>query len=169
MRGEQRESDGLFSYIRLEDRIAVDHPLRAIRALEKGRLQQISRTATRSDPPAARRPVRAAHRFATARCFEEAAAAEAGGRRRAGASRRRLVRPAGPPRRPRDAVMTRPVDRRRRCSCRGLSKHLSRPRLACSAAARDRAVDGVSFDIGGRDARPRRQVRLAARAPPGAS
>jgi transposase len=33
MRGEQGRSDGLFSYIRLEDRIAADHPLRAIRAL----------------------------------------------------------------------------------------------------------------------------------------
>jgi len=33
MRGEQRGSEGLFSYIRLEERIAKDHPLRAIRAL----------------------------------------------------------------------------------------------------------------------------------------
>jgi transposase len=33
MRGEQQASEGLFSYIRLEDRIAKDHPLRAIRAL----------------------------------------------------------------------------------------------------------------------------------------
>ncbi len=33
MRGEQRESEGLFSYLRLEERIAADHPLRAIRAL----------------------------------------------------------------------------------------------------------------------------------------
>jgi transposase len=33
MRGEQRGSEGLLSYIRLEDRIAADHPLRAIRAL----------------------------------------------------------------------------------------------------------------------------------------
>ena len=33
MRGEQRGSDGLFSYIRLEGRIAKDHPLRAIRVL----------------------------------------------------------------------------------------------------------------------------------------
>ena len=33
MRGEQRRSEGLFSYIRLEDRIARDHPLRAILAL----------------------------------------------------------------------------------------------------------------------------------------
>src|SRR5260370_857505 len=33
MRGEQRGSEGLFSYIRLEERIAADHPLRTIRAL----------------------------------------------------------------------------------------------------------------------------------------
>ena len=33
MRGEQRGSEGLFSYIRLEERIAADHPLRSIRAL----------------------------------------------------------------------------------------------------------------------------------------
>jgi transposase len=33
MRGEERGSDGLFSYLRLEDRIAKDHPLRAIRSL----------------------------------------------------------------------------------------------------------------------------------------
>src|SRR5258706_2590911 len=33
MRGEQRGSEGLFSYIRLEERIAADHPLRTIREL----------------------------------------------------------------------------------------------------------------------------------------
>jgi transposase len=33
MRGWEERSSGLFSYIRLEDRIAADHPLRAIRAL----------------------------------------------------------------------------------------------------------------------------------------
>jgi transposase len=33
MRGEQRGSEGLFSYLRLEERIAPDHPLRAIRLL----------------------------------------------------------------------------------------------------------------------------------------
>jgi transposase len=33
MRGEQGRSEGLFSYIRLEERIAADHPLRAIRTL----------------------------------------------------------------------------------------------------------------------------------------
>jgi hypothetical protein len=29
MHGEQRECEGLFSWIRLEERIAADHPLRA--------------------------------------------------------------------------------------------------------------------------------------------
>jgi len=33
MRGDERGSEGLFSYIRLEERISADHPLRAIRAL----------------------------------------------------------------------------------------------------------------------------------------
>jgi transposase len=33
MRGDERGSEGLFSYIRLEERIAADHPLRAIRSL----------------------------------------------------------------------------------------------------------------------------------------
>jgi transposase len=33
MRGEQRRSEGLFAYIRLEERIAADHPLRAILVL----------------------------------------------------------------------------------------------------------------------------------------
>ncbi|ABQ39644.1 putative transposase [Bradyrhizobium sp. BTAi1] len=33
MRGEQRRSEGLFSYIRLEERFALDHPLRAILVL----------------------------------------------------------------------------------------------------------------------------------------
>jgi transposase len=33
MRGDERGFEGLFSYIRLEERIAPDHPLRAIRAL----------------------------------------------------------------------------------------------------------------------------------------
>jgi transposase len=42
MRGEQRGSEGLFSYIRLEDRIAQDHPLRAIRALVDEALRALS-------------------------------------------------------------------------------------------------------------------------------
>ena len=33
MRGEQQVSEGLFSYIRLEERVAPDHPLRAILVL----------------------------------------------------------------------------------------------------------------------------------------
>jgi transposase len=43
MRGEQRGSEGLFSYIRLEGRIAADHPLRAIRALVNEVLSGLSR------------------------------------------------------------------------------------------------------------------------------
>jgi transposase len=33
MRGEEERSDGMFSYVRLNDRVAKDHPLRPIRAL----------------------------------------------------------------------------------------------------------------------------------------
>jgi transposase len=42
MRGEQRGSEGLFSYLRLEDRIAADHPLRAIRLLVNEALAGLS-------------------------------------------------------------------------------------------------------------------------------
>lgn len=42
MRGEQRGSEGLFSYIRLEERIAAGHPLRAIRALVDEALAALS-------------------------------------------------------------------------------------------------------------------------------
>ena len=42
MRGGQRGSVGLFSYIRLEERIAADHPLRAIRALVDEALAALS-------------------------------------------------------------------------------------------------------------------------------
>jgi transposase len=42
MRGEQRESEGLFSYIRLEDRITKDHPLRPIRGLVNETLATLS-------------------------------------------------------------------------------------------------------------------------------
>ncbi len=42
MRGGERESEGLFSYLRLEDRIAQDHPLRAIRALVNEALAGLS-------------------------------------------------------------------------------------------------------------------------------
>lgn len=33
MRGRDDGAEGLFSYVRLEERIATDHPLRAIRQL----------------------------------------------------------------------------------------------------------------------------------------
>src|SRR5882724_6026903 len=33
MRGGEHQSEGLFSYVRLEERIAADHSLRAVRAL----------------------------------------------------------------------------------------------------------------------------------------
>jgi transposase len=42
MRGEQRGSEGLFSYIRLDERIAADHPLRSIRALVDEALAALS-------------------------------------------------------------------------------------------------------------------------------
>ena len=43
MRGDERGSEGLFSYIRLEDRIAADHPLGAIRSLVNEVLGKLSR------------------------------------------------------------------------------------------------------------------------------
>ena len=43
MRREERGSEGLFSYLRLEDRIAKDHPLRAIRALVNEALAGLSK------------------------------------------------------------------------------------------------------------------------------
>src|SRR5712672_4424318 len=42
MRGEQQGSEGLFSYLRLEERIAADHPLRAIRSLVNEALAALS-------------------------------------------------------------------------------------------------------------------------------
>src|ERR1700751_4873105 len=42
MRGGERRSEGMFSYIRLEDRIEADHPLRAIRALVDETLAALS-------------------------------------------------------------------------------------------------------------------------------
>ncbi|MFZ1922216.1 MAG: IS5 family transposase [Xanthobacteraceae bacterium] len=42
MRGEERSSEGLFSYLRLGDRIAKDHPLRGIRALVNEALAGLS-------------------------------------------------------------------------------------------------------------------------------
>jgi transposase len=43
VRGEDQRSDGFFSYVRLEHRIAADHPLRAIRALVDATLKGLSR------------------------------------------------------------------------------------------------------------------------------
>jgi len=42
MRGEDRQSAGLFSYVRLEERVPADHPLRAIRALVNAALGDLS-------------------------------------------------------------------------------------------------------------------------------
>jgi len=43
MRGEDQRSEGIFSYVRLEQRIPADHPLRAIRELVDAALQELSR------------------------------------------------------------------------------------------------------------------------------
>lgn len=43
MRGKDQRSDGFFSYVRLESRIAADHPLRAIRTLVDEALKTLSR------------------------------------------------------------------------------------------------------------------------------
>jgi transposase len=43
MRGQDQRSDGFFSYVRLETRIAADHPLRAIRDLVDQALAALSR------------------------------------------------------------------------------------------------------------------------------
>lgn len=43
MRGEDQRSEGIFSYVRLEQRIPVDHPLRAIRELVDAALRELSR------------------------------------------------------------------------------------------------------------------------------
>jgi transposase len=42
MRGENREQDGVFSYISAEQRVPKDHPLRAIRALVDEVLREMS-------------------------------------------------------------------------------------------------------------------------------
>jgi len=42
MRGEDERSEGFFSYVRLEARIAADHPLRAIRDLVDAALRELS-------------------------------------------------------------------------------------------------------------------------------
>ena len=43
MRGEDQGSEGFFSYVPLERRIAADHPLRAIRSLTDKALAGVSR------------------------------------------------------------------------------------------------------------------------------
>ena len=47
MRGEDRRSEGFSSYVRLEARIAADHPLRAIRDLVDEALRKLSPAFTR--------------------------------------------------------------------------------------------------------------------------
>src|SRR5438034_521264 len=42
MRGEDRGSQGFFSYVRLEERIAADHPLRAVRDIVDEALRKLS-------------------------------------------------------------------------------------------------------------------------------
>jgi transposase len=42
MRGDEKRSEGMFSYVRLEERISADHPLRAIRALVEDVLEAMS-------------------------------------------------------------------------------------------------------------------------------
>lgn len=41
MRGEERDQDGMFSYVSLEQRVPVDHPLRAVRKLTDGVLRSL--------------------------------------------------------------------------------------------------------------------------------
>lgn len=42
MRGEDRKADGMFSYMRLEDRVPPDHPLRPVRVLVDATLTELS-------------------------------------------------------------------------------------------------------------------------------
>ena len=42
VRGEERKAEGMFSYVRLEERVPQGHPLRAIRALVDGVLNELS-------------------------------------------------------------------------------------------------------------------------------
>lgn len=43
MRGADQRPEGIFSYARLEQRVAADHPLRAIRDLAEAALKDLSR------------------------------------------------------------------------------------------------------------------------------
>ena len=47
MRGEDQRSDGIFSYVRLEQRVPADHPLRPIRELTDAALKGLSRDFSR--------------------------------------------------------------------------------------------------------------------------
>ena len=43
MRGDEERFEEMFSYVRLEERITADHPLRAIRSLVEDVLKKMSR------------------------------------------------------------------------------------------------------------------------------
>ncbi len=43
MRGDDRQPDAMFSYVSVEERVPVDHPLRAIRTLVDDVLREMSR------------------------------------------------------------------------------------------------------------------------------
>src|SRR5215813_13618436 len=47
MRGEDQRLEGIFSYVRLEQRVPADHPLRPIRDLTDAALKELSRDFTR--------------------------------------------------------------------------------------------------------------------------
>jgi hypothetical protein len=42
MRGDERIQDGMFSYVSLEQRVPLDHPLRAVRKLPDAVLRTLS-------------------------------------------------------------------------------------------------------------------------------
>ena len=42
MRGDERDQDGMFSYVSLEQRVPQDHPLRAVRKLTDSVLQTLN-------------------------------------------------------------------------------------------------------------------------------
>src|SRR6516162_11395388 len=51
MRGADQRSEGIFSYVRLEQRVPADHPLRAIRDLVDAALKDLSRLCQAVRPP----------------------------------------------------------------------------------------------------------------------